>query len=396
MDLLRHALIPLNEAERLRVLSEYDILDSLPEKGFDDITRIAAQICQTPIALVSLIDAKRQWFKSCRGLQISETARELAICSHAILHPDVLLEVPDTRLDARFANNVLLQAELGVIPYAGVPLVNPEGFALGTLCVLDYQPRQLSPDQRESLKALANQVMAQLELRRKVKQLKESQQELTQFAFVVAHDLKAPLNQISSLAQLITLEYGKQMGDEGTSMIQLLNLSAQHLSALVTGILNYSTASNGQLSANEPVALSDLLDEVVKLLSSPDHFEFRYAPDLPTISTSRTALTQIFLNLFSNAIKYCDQEKGWVEVHFSQTDSHYQFEVSDNGPGIREEDHQKIFELFQNLGKKDRNNHLGTGIGLATVKKLVTELGGTIRVVSPARRGTTFVFTHRK
>jgi signal transduction histidine kinase len=179
-------------------------------------------------------------------------------------------------------------------------------------------------------------------------------------------------------------------------MIQLLNLSAQHLSALVTGILNYSTASNGRLSDPEPVALSDLLDEVVKLLSSPGHFEFRYAPDLPAISTSRTALTQIFLNLFSNAIKYCDQEKGWVEVHFSQTETHYQFEVSDNGPGIKEEDHQKIFELFQILGKKDRNNHLGTGIGLATVKKLVTELGGTIRVVSPDRRGTTFVFTHRK
>lgn len=161
---------PQNEAARLRALHEYQILDTLPEQAYDDITRLASTICGTPIALVSLVDQERQWFKSRIGLEVSETPREISFCAHAIHRPELFL-IPDATADARFAENPLVTAEPNIRFYAGAPLITAEGLELGTLCVLDVKPRQLSSDQQYALEALSRQVMAQLELRRKVQQL---------------------------------------------------------------------------------------------------------------------------------------------------------------------------------------------------------------------------------
>lgn len=166
---------PENEKERLESLAQYNILDTLPEQAFDDITAIAAQICGTPIALVSLIDEKRQWFKSHHGLAVSETPRELAYCAHAINEPQKLMEVKDATLDNRFQDNPLLTGDPHVRYYAGSPLVNEEGHALGTLCVIDHQPRTLSVDQKQSLEALSRQVVRLLEARKLEKDLKLTQ-----------------------------------------------------------------------------------------------------------------------------------------------------------------------------------------------------------------------------
>ena len=159
--------LPANEAERLAALRDCQILDTAPEPPFDDVTLLAAQICGVPLAAVSLIDADRQWFKSILGLEATETPRGVAFCAHTILQPDLLL-VPDARTDTRFADNPLVTGDPNVRFYAGMPLITSDGYALGSLCVIDRKPRQLSPDQQASLRALGNQVASQLELKRHI------------------------------------------------------------------------------------------------------------------------------------------------------------------------------------------------------------------------------------
>jgi hypothetical protein len=168
--------LPSNEPERLAALDRYEILDTDPEQKFDDLTQLAKHICDTPIALLSFVDSDRQWFKSRVGLTTTQTPRAISFCGHAIAGNDVLV-VPDAAADERFADNTLVRGEPRIRFYAGAPLVTSEGFALGTLCVLDRVPRELTEEQLEALRALARQVVAQLELRRRLKMEREEARE---------------------------------------------------------------------------------------------------------------------------------------------------------------------------------------------------------------------------
>lgn len=160
------AKLPDGEFARLEALRRYEILDTLTEQAYDDITLIAAHITQAPIAIISLVDQNRQWFKSKIGLAVSETPREVAFCAHAILEPDQPLFVPDATKDVRFADNPLVIGDPKIRFYFGAPLVTPDRHALGTLCVVDQRPRDLHDDQVRVLTALSRQVVTQLELRR--------------------------------------------------------------------------------------------------------------------------------------------------------------------------------------------------------------------------------------
>jgi GAF domain-containing protein len=158
------------EAARLEALRAYHILDTDSEQSYDDITFLAAHLCDVPIALISLVDADRQWFKSKVGLEVSETSRDVSFCAHAILG-DKTLVVRDAREDERFRDNPLVLGEPHIVYYAGVPLCTSEGARIGTLCVIDHRPRELSDVQIRSLEALARQVVLQLELKRVSDQL---------------------------------------------------------------------------------------------------------------------------------------------------------------------------------------------------------------------------------
>lgn len=166
-------LMPVPDAERVAALEKYAILDTEPEQAFDDLTLLASYVCKTPIAMISLIDEDRQWFKSKVGISISETPREVAFCSTAIQQSDVMV-VPDTLQDDRFRNHPFVVSEPRIRFYAGAPLITEEGYALGTLCVVDQKPREFGNDQKEALQALSRLVLAQLEFRRNLILLKEA------------------------------------------------------------------------------------------------------------------------------------------------------------------------------------------------------------------------------
>lgn len=170
--------IPPNEKQRLQVLWQYDVLDTVPEEVFDDLTELAAHICEAPIALITLVDEHRQWFKSRYGLNLTETSRDISFCAHALLGEGLLI-VPDATKDPRFADNPLVRAEPKIRFYAGAPLITPDGYALGTLCVIDNLPRSLRPDQEKALRLLSRLVMTQLELRRRSRELARARREET-------------------------------------------------------------------------------------------------------------------------------------------------------------------------------------------------------------------------
>src|SRR5216684_3525862 len=162
--------VPKNEKQRLKVLWQYSVLDTMPEEIFDDLTELAARICEAPVAMITLVDEDRQWFKAKVGVSINETSRDISFCAHAITQPGLFI-VPDATRDERFAKNPLVTSDPKVRFYAGAPLVSPDGYALGTLCVIDKVPRDLRPEQQRALTILARHVMTQLELRRHSREL---------------------------------------------------------------------------------------------------------------------------------------------------------------------------------------------------------------------------------
>jgi GAF domain-containing protein len=163
---------PEIERKRLKVLWQYEVLDTVPEALFDDLTELAACICEAPIALVSLVDEKRQWFKSKFGTTLKETSRDISFCSHAIEQPDLFI-IPDATKDSRFANNPLVVSDPRIRFYAGAPLIAPDGYAVGTLCIIDKVPRELRSEQKQALRILARHIVSQLELRRRAREIQE-------------------------------------------------------------------------------------------------------------------------------------------------------------------------------------------------------------------------------
>lgn len=388
------------EEERLRELESYSILDTLPEKDYDNLTAIAAQICGTQVSLVSLIDKERQWFKSRHGLDAMQTPREYAFCAHAIQEPESILIVPDARRDKRFQNNPLVTGDAQVIFYAGVPLVS-QGHALGTICVIDNSPKTLLEGQVNALKALSKQVMNLLEMRRTNLQLQKVTQdlevrnnELERFATVAAHDIKSPLNNISTLTKLLLNEICVEIKtDEITKMLELIQQSSEQLKGLVEGMLEHSRSHQILTEKKTTQTIDEFKHEVDLLFGGEPNCEITYNTLIDEICTNKTALNQILINLVGNAVKYNDKEKIQIELGLARNGTHYRCYVKDNGPGIDASQQSEIFKLFKVLNHIDKSGKRGNGIGLATVKRLTEALGGDISVESTPGKGSIFHFS---
>ncbi|GAA2641203.1 GAF domain-containing sensor histidine kinase [Paractinoplanes durhamensis] len=231
-----HASLPDNETDRLSALYALDILDSAPEQDFDDIVQLASNVCGTPMSLVTLVDTDRQWFKARVGTDLTETSRDLSFCAHAILGRDLLV-VPDATKDARFADNPSVDMEGGIRFYAGAPLVTTDGYALGTLCVIDNSPRSVGVEQLQALRALARQVTSQMELRRHsvalantTARLQELERRKDDLAQLVGGDLRAPLRLMST--------YLEKLGSTGRHDAEMAELVGRATAGHIRGFLD--------------------------------------------------------------------------------------------------------------------------------------------------------------
>lgn len=395
--------LPVNEQARLEELQSFNILDTLSEEDYNNLTSIASSICGTKIALISLIDKDRQWFKSHHGLNATETPRELAFCAHAIHQPKEIMMVEDARTDERFHDNPLVIGDPHVIFYAGMPLVTENGHALGTLCVIDDKPKVLNQGQIDALKSLSKQVIHLLELRKKKRELEaaftrieKKNQELEQFAFTVAHDLKSPLNVIIGLSDLFMLKYKTQLDADCLKIMDTIKGSTTKLAEFIAELLEYSRLEKVLGEEKIEVKTAQLQVYLSSLFLSDKSCRLTFVNKVESIVVNKTALEQTFVNLITNAVKYNDKALAEVEVGMSEDKDFYSFYVKDNGPGITPANQERIFRIFETSGTVDRYGKKGHGIGLATVKKIVEQQGGDLHVKSAPGSGSCFFFTLKK
>src|SRR4051812_21015119 len=236
--------IPNDELERLAALRRYDILDTLPEQVYDDLTSLAARLCGTPIALVSLVDAERQWFKSRFGLEPVETDRAYSFCAHAIVTGEMFV-VPDARQDDRFSGNPLVTSAPDIRFYAGAPLLSSDGHALGTLCVIDRRPRRLKDHDLELLRALGRMVMSQIELRLHIAERREIERAKSDFVAIVSHELRTPLTSIRGSLGLIEGGVAGEVSPKVSQMVGIARANADRLIRLVNDMLDLSKIEAG-------------------------------------------------------------------------------------------------------------------------------------------------------
>jgi signal transduction histidine kinase len=395
--------LPVNETERLATLYGLNVLDSPPEKDFDDIVALAAAVCGVPMSLVSLIDTDRQWFKASVGTDLVETSRDLSFCAHAILGRELLV-VPDARQDPRFADNPAVARKGGVRFYAGAPLVTTDGYALGTLCVVDSRPRRLDVEQLQALHALARQVTSQLELRRyavalanTTARLQELERRKDELAALVGGELRAPLRLMDA--------YLDGLGRTGHHDLEAADLVGRAAAAHVRGLrdlldhlLRMAEAGSGADSLHmREIDLTRLTQRAVEavrpIAATKQIWILNQAggPSLPIIADP-VRLEQVLMHLLFAAVKYTPSG-GRVRVGTE----------IESGPAVRLDDMDLADgvrpDLFPHLyygAIANPSDAAGPDRGLAVAKRILDAHHATVALSDRPGDGTSLhvVFPH--
>lgn len=395
--IVQSAPLPANEAARLAALRQLAILDTDSEALYDDVTELASQICESPICLVSLVDAERQWFKSKHGLAALETPREMAFCAHAILGPE-LFEVEDSRNDPRFFDNPLVTDAPNVVFYAGIPLDLEAGLNVGTLCVIDSKPKKLTDKQRTALRCLANQIVAHLRLRRANQDLQKALNAKATFLATMSHEIRTPMNGILGITHILL---DSTRDDDTRNHLRIINDCGGMLLTILNDILDFSKIESGKLNLEaHPFSLDTVVRNVREVMNPIARkkglnltLDSGTGPDGWVGDSNR--ISQVLMNLLGNAIKFT--HNGTVTLAISRepaADGRYKlrFSIRDEGIGIPKEGLERLFRSFSQVDSSTTRMYGGTGLGLAISKGLAESMGGRIGVKSEVGKGSIFEF----
>jgi signal transduction histidine kinase len=393
--------LPVDEPARLAALHDTQVLDTPPEEDFDDIALLASEICGTPMGLVSLVAEDRQWFKARVGLDIAQTSRDLSFCAYAI-HGHDLLEVPDAAKDVRFADNPVVTADHGGIRfYAGAPVVLDGTHSVGTVCVVDHEPRELSGAQRRSLRSLARHAAVQLELRRYARHAGEIADRLRQldrmkdsFLANVSHELRTPLSTIRGYLEIL-LESDFD-SDTSRRFLSVMERNSDRLLRLIEELLQVARQNDDvvRLDLGE-LDLADLTHQVIAACRPlAEHKKVmlwdRTARPAPARGDAKR-LAQALNHLVVNAIKFT-RPGGEITVD-SATGPEAELIISDSGMGIDSDDLPHVFDRFYRCATADVMAVPGPGLGLSIVKSIIEAHHGSIHVSSEPDVGTTVRLT---
>jgi signal transduction histidine kinase len=386
-----------DEAERLAALRRYELLDTLPEQEYDDLTQLAAHICGVPIALVTLVDADRLWFKSRVGLPVAGIDRAQSFCSQVVVDREMMI-IPDASCDERFARSPLVTGYPDIRFYAGTPLISQDGHALGTLCVVDLRPRQLDGQQIAMLRALGRQVMSQIELRLHLLVRAAMEKAKDEFVSVVSHELRTPLTSIRGSLGLIEGGALGTVPPELARMVAIARANTDRLVRLINDILDLEKIAAGKLELKlRPLDPADLVDAALtetQGIAGQARVDLAWSavePGGARLLGDRDRLIQVLVNLLSNAIKV-SPPGGGVAIRIESAGGRVRITVRDRGPGIAARDLSRIFGRFQQIDSSDSRSRGGTGLGLSICKAIVEEHGGTIGVDTAEGEGSDFWF----
>lgn len=394
------AAIPVNESERLQALRRYGLLDTPAEQAFEDLTQLASFICGTPISVISLIDADRQWFKSRIGMVDQETHRDLAFCAHAILQDGVFV-VPDATKDRRFVTNPLVTGDPNIKFYAGSPLITSDGMPIGTICVIDRVPRDLTPGQLSALEALSRQVMAQIELRKRYSDIEDAYEKLealdrmkSQFVSMVSHELRTPLTSIRGGLQLALQGIDEKSHEDEHTLLNAALHSSERLIRLTNDIVDMSKFEAGKMqlrlvrSRFEPL-VDVAISAVGNMPGRQVTIERDIAPDLPDVTVDPDRIVQALVNFLSNAMKFSPAGAS-VRVTARAEHGGVKCTVTDHGAGMTLADRNRLFQPFVQLDSGAKVG--GTGLGLVITRHIIEQHGGRISVESTPGQGSSFSF----